>query len=280
MAVYQLKMIAKLAETARQLRIQSLKLIHQRQAGFPGGSLSCAEIIAVLFFHTLKLDPKNPAWEERDYFILSKSHAAAILYAAMAWRGFFKFTDLDSWGDLENKLQGRPDRLRTPGVEMTVGLPGHGIALAAGLALSARLKNTDQRIFTLLGDGECQSGLVWEGAEIAARHRLSNLIAIIDKNRAQADGMIKDILPIEPLADKWRAFNWHVLEIDGHSTAELLEAFDVCKTLTESPTVIIAHTTKGKGVAFMENNPLWHNKIPDDQQLALALHDLDRGQIK
>jgi transketolase len=198
----------------------------------------------------------------------------------MAWRGFYKFSELDHWGDLESRLHGRPNRLTTPGVEMTVGLPGHGLSVAVGLALSAKLKKSAQRVFTLLGDGECQSGLVWEGAEVAAKHHLSNLVVIIDKNRIQADGVLKEVMPLDPLADKWRAFNWHVLEIDGHSTAELMEAFDVSKNLNDDPIVIIAHTTKGKGVAFMENNPLWHSKIPDDQQLALALHDLDRGQIK
>ncbi len=280
MPVYQLKFLAKLAETARQLRVQSLKMIHKRQAGYPGGSLSCAEIIALLIFHIMKLDPKNPGWEERDRFVLSKSHAAPVLYAALAWRGFFPFSELENWGKIDSMLQARPDHLRTPGVDISAGTSGHGLAMAAGMALAIRSKKLEQRVFTLLGDGECQTGLVWETAQLAARFKLSNLTAIVDMNRIQADGQIKEILPIEPFNEKWRACNWNVFEADGHSIAELLQAFDSARSTQNGPSVIIAHTTKGKGVGFMENNPAWHSTIPDDHQLALALHDLEREKIK
>ena len=269
-------LLAELAERARQLRLDSLAMIHRRGAGHPGGALSAAEIMAALFFHKLNLDPARPDWPERDRFILSKGHASAILYAALARRGFFPLQDLEQWGDLSCHLQGHPDRLKTPGVEMTSGLLGHGIAIGVGLALAARLGKLEYRTTVLLGDGECQGGIVWEGAMAAAKFRLSNLTAILDYNDVQLDGAVHDIMPLEPLIEKWRAFNWAVLEINGHNLRQVLEALDTASEIHSQPTIIVAHTTKGKGVSFMEDRSYWHGVAPSDAQLAQAVSELGR----
>jgi transketolase len=267
-------LILQLEETARQLRVDSVKMIYRRGSGHPGGSLSAAEIIAALFFHQLRLDPADPGWPERDRFILSKGHAAAILYAALARRGFFSLQDLWRWGHLDCHLQGHPDRLKTPGVEMTAGLLGHGIAIGAGLALAARMNGQRYRVYTLLGDGECQGGIVWEGAMAAAKFRLSNLTAIVDYNDVQLDGPMHEIMPLGPLTDKWRAFGWKVFEINGHNLRQVLEALDTAGEVHERPTVIVARTTKGKGVSFMENDARWHGNVPTEAQYRQALDEL------
>jgi len=269
-------LLSELAERARQLRLDSLAMIHRRAAGHPGGALSAAEIMAALFFHKLNLDPARPDWPERDRFILSKGHASAILYAALARRGFFPLQDLEQWGDLSCHLQGHPDRLKTPGVEMTSGLLGHGIAIGVGLALAARMEKLEYRTYVLLGDGECQGGIVWEGAMAAAKFRLSNLTAILDYNDVQLDGAVHDIMPLEPLIEKWRAFNWAVLEINGHNLRQVLEALDTASEIHSQPTIIVAHTTKGKGVSFMEDRSYWHGVAPSDAQLAQAVSELGR----
>lgn len=266
--------IAELEEIARQLRMDSLKLIHRRGAGHPGGALSAAEIIAALYFHVLRIDPTDPTWELRDRFILSKGHASAVLYSALTRRGFFPFSELDHWGEVDCPHQGHPDRLKTPGVEMTSGILGHGVALGAGLALAARLNQLTYQTYVLLGDGECQAGIVWEGAVTAAKYRLSNLTAIVDNNDVQLDGFVHDVMPLEPLAGKWSACGWHVIEVNGHSVRQVVEALELAKEMHESPTVILAHTTKGKGVSFMENQSSWHGNVPNKEQLSQALEEL------
>jgi transketolase len=265
-----------LEERARELRIDSVSMIHKRGAGHPGGALSAAEIMAALFFHHLRIEPTRPDWPERDRFILSKGHASAILYAALARRGFFPLQDLERWGELDCHLQGHPDRLKTPGVDMTSGILGHGLAIGAGLALAARLNKLDYRVYILLGDGECQGGIVWEGMMTAAKYRLSNLTAILDYNDVQLDGPVHDIMPMEPLMDKWRAFNWNVLEINGHDVRQVLEALDTACEIHARPTVIVAHTTKGKGVSYMEDKSYWHGVPPNDAQYAQAVQELGR----
>jgi transketolase len=267
-------LIVELNERARQLRLDSVEMIHRRGSGHPGGALSAAEIMAALFFHKMKLDPARPNWPERDRFILSKGHASAILYAALARLGFFPMEDLKDWGKIECHLQGHPDRLKTPGVEMTSGILGHGVAIGAGLALVARMDGMSYRVYVLLGDGELQGGIVWEGAMTAAKYRLSNLTAIVDYNDVQLDGPVHQIMPLEPLVDKWRACNWEVLEINGHDTRQVLEALDMASEIHHRPTVIVAHTTKGKGVSFMENKAKWHGIAPSDEELAQAIAEL------
>jgi transketolase len=276
MYYYPESLILELNERARELRLDSLEMIHRRGAGHPGGSLSIAEIMAALFFHKMRLDPQRLDWPERDRFILSKGHASAILYAALARREFFPIEDLKAWGELTCHLQGHPDRLKTPGVEMTSGVLGHGVAIGAGLALIGRLDGLDYRVYVLLGDGECQAGIVWEGAMTAAKYRLATLTAIVDYNDVQLDGPVHEIMPIQPLADKWRACNWAVLEINGHNMRQVLEALDTVSEVHDRPTVIIAHTTKGKGVSFMENQAGWHGIAPNDQQYAQAVAELQK----
>lgn len=269
--------IAELEEQARKLRVDSLRLIHRRGAGHPGGALSAAEIMAVLYFHVLRINPADPGWEERDRFILSKGHASAVLYSALARRGFFSFSELDNWGEVDCPHQGHPDRLKTPGVDMTSGILGHGVAIGSGLALAARSRKFSYHTYVLLGDGECQAGIIWEGAVTAAKYRLSNLTVIVDNNDVQLDGPVHEIMPLEPLTDKWAACGWHVLEVNGHSVCELIEALEFAGEIHDRPTVILAHTTKGKSVSFMENQSYWHGNVPNTEQLARALAELGEG---
>jgi transketolase len=263
-----------LQEIARQLRITSLKLIHRRGAGHPGGALSAAEIIAVLYFHVLRIDPQHPHWEERDRFILSKGHASAMLYSALTKRGFFPLAELERWGEVDCPHQGHPDRFKTPGVDMTSGILGHGVAIGVGLALAARLKKLSYQTYVMLGDGECQAGIIWEGAVTAAKYHLANLTVVVDNNDVQLDGFVHDIMPLEPLADKWAACGWHVINTDGHSVLKVAEALELAREVHDRPSVILAHTTKGKGVSFMENQSAWHGNVPSDAQLAQALAEL------
>jgi len=274
MATLTSKKISELEEIARLLRVDSLRLIHRRGAGHPGGALSAAEIMAVLYFHVLRIDPAGPDWEGRDRFILSKGHASAVLYAALTRRGFFPLSELEDWGEVDCPHQGHPDRLKTPGVDMTSGLLGHGVALGAGLALAARLKKLDYRTYVLLGDGESQGGIVWEGAMAAAKYRLSNLTAILDYNGVQLDGPVHEVMPLEPLADKWSACGWHVVEVDGHSVRGVAEALELAARVHDRPTIVLARTTKGRGVSFMENRSSWHGNVPDAGQLKQALAEL------
>ena len=266
--------IKELNEIARELRCTSLRMIHKRQAGHPGGSLSAAEIMTVLYFKVMKIDPNNPNWNERDRFLLSKGHASAMLYATLAKRGFFPEEDLQKWGELDCHLQGHPDRLKTPGVDMNSGILGHGVSIGVGLCLAARQKRKDFRVYTLLGDGECQAGLVWEGANAAAKYALTNLVAVVDHNAVQLDGFVEEVMPIEPLAEKWRSFGWDVFEVDGHDVDQLYQAFLQCIEAQKKPTVIIARTIKGKGVSFMENKAYWHGVAPSTEELTRALHEL------
>jgi transketolase len=266
--------ILELEEIARHLRVDSLQFIHRRGSGHPGGALSAAEIMAALYFEVMRIDPAHPDWENRDRFILSKGHASAVLYAALTRRGFYPVSEMESWGEIECPHQGHPDRLKTPGVDMTSGLLGHGVAVGAGLALAARLQKQDFRTYVLLGDGESQGGIVWEGAAVAAKYRLSNLTCILDYNDVQLDGPVHEVMPLEPIAEKWRAYRWHVLEIDGHNIRQVVEGLRFAAQVHEKPTILIARTTKGRGVSFMENNSFWHGNVPNSDQLRQALVEL------
>ena len=272
--MYQEEFIIDLNRKANKLRIKSLEMICKRGAGHPGGSLSCAEIITALYNSKLNIDPLQPDLECRDRFILSKGHASAALYYALAARGFFPEEDLDRWGNIDCHLQGHPDRNKTKGVDCNTGTLGHGISIATGLLLSARLKRLDNRVYVLLGDGECQSGVVWEGAMAAAKYKLNKLITILDYNGVQLDGTVDEIMPLEPILDKWKSFNWEVIVIDGHNMRQILEALDEADNTHSSPTIIIAKTVKGKGVSFMENNCTWHGAAPDERQLKDACLEL------
>ncbi len=274
---YSPDLIRKLEDMAKQLRIDVVEMIHCRGQGHPGGSLSPAEIMSALFFHHLRLDPKRPQWEQRDRFILSKGHASAILYAALAHRGYLPFEELKKWGCIGSCLQGHPDRIKTPGVEMTTGCLGHGINIGAGLCLAAKLKGLDFYTYVLLGDGELQAGILWEGAMLAAKYKLSRLIAIVDYNGVQLDGTIEEIMPLEPLKSKWESFGWNVLEVNGHSVPEVLAALDKVRADGNKPKVIIARTVKGKGASFMEGKAAWHGRAINDEEYKQAMEELKQN---
>jgi transketolase len=264
---------------AQTLRADSLQLIHRRGAGHPGGALSAAEILAVLYFQVLHIDPKNPHMSDRDRFILSKGHASAVLYSALTRRGFFDIRELDNWGEVDCPHQGHPDRIKTPGVDMTSGILGHGIAIGTGLAMAARLNHSLSHTFVLIGDGETQAGIIWEGAAAAAKHRLSNLIVILDLNDVQLDGPVHEIMPMDNMADRWKDCGWYVIEVNGHNVRQLVEAFDLAREIHDKPICVIARTTKGKGVSFMENDSYWHGNVPNVDQLKQALVELGAREV-
>lgn len=263
-----------MSSMAKKLRRHVITMIGKAGSGHPGGSLSAAEIITALFFNVLRHDPANPLWVERDRFILSKGHAAPILYAALSERGYFPMEELANLRMLGSCLQGHCDMIATPGVEMSSGSLGQGLSFGIGVALAGRLDARDYRVYVLLGDGECDEGQVWEAAMASAHFRLDNLAAIIDHNELQIDGWNRDIMNLEPLADKWKAFGWHTVEVNGHDLSQVLAAFDEAKRIKGKPTVIIAHTIKGKGVSFMENNVDFHGKAPTPAEMEKALEEL------
>ena len=247
----------RLAELANELRGMVIAMLCHTQAGHPGGSLSAAEIIAALFFSVMRIDPRDPDWEERDRFILSKGHAAPVYYAALARRGYFSEDTLQTYDELDSLLQAHPDR-HCPGVDMSSGSLGQGLSVGLGMALGLRLKAIEARVFVVLGDGEQQEGQVWEAAMAAPKFGADNLVAIVDDNRIQLMGDTATIMPVDPIAEKWRAFNWHVLEVDGHDPAAIVNACAAAERAKGRPTVILAHTVKGKGVSFMEDTHEWH----------------------
>lgn len=243
-------------------------------SGHPGGSLSAVDILVSLFFRILRHRPADPGWVERDRLILSKAHAAPALYAALAEAGYLPVDELCTLRKLDSRLQGHPDRKCTPGVEMTCGSLGQGLSYGIGVALAGRLDSLDYRVYVLLGDGECDEGQVWEAAVSAAHFKVDNLVAIIDHNKLQLDGWNREVMNLEPLDDKWRAFGWHVLEVDGHDFTQLLAAFEEAGGVKGQPVAIIAHTVKGKGVSFMENQVDFHGKAPTTEEAARALLEL------
>jgi transketolase len=279
MSVLTQERINYLEAMAQNFRADSLQLIHRRGAGHPGGALSAAEILAVLYFQELHIDPKKPQMTDRDRFILSKGHASAVLYAALTRRGFFDIRELDNWGEVDCPHQGHPDRIKTPGVDMTSGILGHGIAIGAGLALAARMNHSLSRTYVLIGDGESQAGIIWEGAATAAKYRLSNLVVILDLNDVQLDGPVHEIMPMDNMADRWKACGWYVSQVNGHNIRQLVEAFDLAREIHDKPVCIIARTTKGKGVSFMENDSNWHGNVPNADQLKQALAELGVREV-
>lgn len=266
--------VSELEEKARQLRRHIITMIATAGSGHPGGSLSAADIVACLYFKVMRHDPQNPHWPDRDRFILSKGHAAPVLYAALAECGYFPVEELKTLRKLGSRLQGHTDMTLTPGVEMSAGSLGQGLSFGIGVALAGRLDKRDYHVYVMLGDGECDEGQVWEAAMFAPHHKIDNLTAIVDYNGIQLDGTCCEIMSLAPLAAKWRAFNWHVIEIDGHNIGEILKALQEAKEVKGRPTVIIAHTIKGKGVSFMENNVDFHGKAPTPAETEMALKEL------
>lgn len=262
---------------ANTMRKDIVSMLNKSQSGHPGGSLSACEIVATLFFEEMNIDPKNPGWEARDRFVLSKGHAAPVLYAALAEKGYFPKSELDNLRKTGQMLQGHPDMKGTPGVDMTTGSLGQGISAACGMAKSAKMFKEDYRVFALLGDGEVQEGIVWEAAMFAAHNKLDNLVAFLDHNGLQIDGKNEDVMSIDPIDEKFKAFGWNVIVIDGHNLEEIAKALDMARERNGKPTMIVANTVKGKGVSFMENQVGWHGKAPSDEELEKALTELGGG---
>jgi len=267
--------ITRLQAQARQIRKDILTMIHAARSGHPGGSLSAADMVTALYFHFMRLDPARPRWEERDRFVLSKGHACPVWYACLARRGFFPVEQLLTLRKIDSLLQGHPDMLKTPGIDMTTGSLGQGLSAAVGMALGLKLDHKPARVYAILGDGELDEGQVWEAALSAAKFRLDNLLAIVDYNNLQLDGPCDQIMPVEPLAAKWEAFNWQVFEMDGNDMPQIVATIEAALQVRGRPAVIVAHTVKGKGVSFMENDCDWHGRAPDDEQYAQAIRELE-----
>ncbi|MFC1995334.1 transketolase [Chloroflexota bacterium] len=267
--------IADMKEIAKRLRRHIITMIRKAGSGHPGGSLSAVEIVTALYFGLLQHKPSEPQWSDRDRFILSKGHAAPLLYATLAECGYFPVDELSTLRQLDSRLQGHTDRTSTPGVEMSAGSLGQGLSFAIGIAINGRLSSQNYQVYILLGDGECDEGQVWEAAMAAAHFKMDNLIAIVDNNGQQIDGCNCDVMNLEPLNKKWQAFGWYVIEVDGHDITQLVDALKQAKLAKEQPTVIIAHTIKGKGVSFMENNLNFHGKAPNAAEVEIALKELE-----
>lgn len=261
--------------TANEVRKGIVTAVHSAKAGHPGGSLSAADIFTYLYFEEMNIDTKNPKKPDRDRFVLSKGHTAPGLYSALAQRGYFPVEDLKTLRHLGSYLQGHPDMKHIPGVDMSSGSLGQGISAAVGMALSAKLTNDDYRVYTLLGDGEIQEGQVWEAAMFAGFRRLDNLVVIVDNNGLQIDGPVDQVCSPYPIGEKFNAFNFHVIDLkDGNDMDQIADAFKEARNTKGMPTAIIAHTVKGKGVSFMENQVGWHGKAPNDEEYAVAMEDL------
>jgi transketolase len=267
-------LVDRLTDIARDLRVTDIRMITEAGSGHPGGTLSAADMIAALFFHKLRLRPEEPEWPDRDRFILSKGHCIPIVYAAMAKLGYFDEHVLMTLRRVGSPLQGHPDRIRLPGIEASTGSLGQGLSVAVGMALSGKLDEADWRVYCMMGDGEQQSGQIWEAAMFAGRHGLDNLCGILDYNQVQQTGKVVERLDIEPVVAKWRAFNWHVREIDGHDVGQIVDALDEAELVTGRPTLVVAHTIKGKGVSWMELDPAWHGKAPDGEKAERALAEI------
>ncbi len=266
--------LANLQEIARRVRAGILVGTYHAKSGHPGGSLSIADILSYLYFEEMNIDPQNPKWERRDRFVLSKGHTAPALYAVLAERGYFPKEDLATLRKIDSYLQGHPDMKGTPGVDMTTGSLGLGISAACGMALSAKYKKEDYRVYAVLGDGETEEGQVWEAAMFAAHYKLDNLVAFVDWNGLQIDGRIADVMDPTPHDKKLAAFGWHVISINAHNFEEIAAALEEARTVKGKPTAIIARSVKGKGVSFMEDQVDWHGKAPNAEQFAAAMKEL------
>lgn len=269
------KLVRQLETDAAKVRLGIIEGIHEAKAGHPGGSLSCADVLTYLYTHRLNVDPANPDDPNRDRLVLSKGHAAPALYAALALRGFFPMDELKTLRKIGSRLQGHPD-IKTPGVDMSTGSLGQGISAACGMALSGKISCDPYKVYALLGDGEIQEGEVWEAAMFAAHYKLDNLVAIVDNNGLQIDGKVCDVMSPYPIDDKFEAFGWHVINIDGHDFGEMEKAFNEAETVTQKPTVIVMRSLKGRGVSYMENEVDWHGKAPNDEEYKIAVEELKK----
>ena len=274
MYIMKLKEISELEKMAKEVRKGIIEEVYHGQSGHPGGSLSVADILTVLYFHELNIDEKNPKWEDRDRLVLSKGHCSPALYACLANRGFFSIEDLKTFRKLDSYLQGHPDMNKIPGVDMTTGSLGQGLSSAVGMAITGKMDKKDYRVYCILGDGEIEEGQVWEAAMSAKKYALDNLCIIVDNNNLQIDGTIEEVMSPYPIDEKFRSFGFEIINIDGHNFQEIIDAFDVAKHIEGKPVCIIAKTIKGKGISYMENQVGWHGKAPNEEQYKMAIDEL------
>ena len=266
--------MTELKEIARQIRIDVIRMLTEAGSGHPGGSLSAADIVTALLFRIMRHDPKRPDWSERDRFVLSKGHGIPAWYAALAHAGYFPREELLTLRKTGSRLQGHPDRNTLPCLEACTGSLGQGLSIALGMAIASRMDHSPYRVYCLMGDGESQEGQIWEAAMAAPKFKADTLCAILDYNKTQIDGFVKDVMPIEPILDKWKSFGWHVREVDGHNLEQIIDALEESKTVKDQPCFILADTIKGKGVSFMEGVVDWHGKAPKPEQADKALTEL------
>lgn len=266
--------IKELENIAKKIRKDIIEQVYRAGSGHPGGSLSIADIMAVLYFYEMNIDVNNPGWKDRDRFVLSKGHCAPALYSSLANRGFFELEELKEFRKIDGKLQGHPDMTKIPGVDMTTGSLGQGLSTANGMAIAGKLDNKNYRVYCLLGDGEIEEGQIWEAAMASSKYKLDNLCVIVDNNNLQIDGTIEEVMSSKPIDEKFRSFGFQIIKIDGNDVDEIVKAFDVAKSIKGKPTCIIAETIKGKGVSFMENKVEWHGKAPNEEQYTQALKEL------
>jgi len=264
-----------LKKYATLIRKHIIDEVYSAAAGHPGGSLSCTDILTVLYFHEMRVDPKNPKWEDRDRFVLSKGHCAPALYGTLAERGFFPVEDLNGFRSIDSYLEGHPSMKSVPGVDMSTGSLGQGISAAVGMAIAGKLDKKDYMVYSILGDGEIEEGQVWEALMAAAHYKLNNLVAFLDHNGLQIDGKITDVMSPESVEEKFKAFGWKIISVNGHDYEQIIEAINEAKKSKDRPTMIVAETIKGKDVSFMENAPGWHGTAPNKEQRDQAIAELD-----
>ncbi|MBR1654546.1 MAG: transketolase [Clostridia bacterium] len=269
--------IDELKKISNDIRINIVKTVYNAKSGHPGGSLSCADILTVLYFNQMNINPQDPKADGRDRFVLSKGHCSPALYSTLAKRGYFDESELLTFRKLDSKLQGHPDMNKVPGVDMTTGSLGQGLSVANGMALASKMNSMGYRVYCLLGDGEIEEGQVWEAAMTASKYKLDNLCVIVDNNNLQIDGDIKSVKGLNRIEEKFESFGFKVIPVDGNNIEQLMDSFDVAKMTKGMPTAIIAKTVKGKGVSFMENAAEWHGKAPNEEQVKMALEELEKS---
>ncbi len=270
--------LEELQQKAKKIREDIIEEVYSAQSGHPGGSLSVADILTVLYFKEMNIQPENPNWEDRDRLVLSKGHCSPALYSCLANRGYFPVEDLKTFRNINSYLQGHPDKNKVPGVDMTTGSLGQGLSCANGMAIAGKMDQKDYRVYCILGDGEIEEGQIWEAAMAANKYKLDNLCVIVDNNNLQIDGTIEEVMSSYPIDEKFRSFGFQIINIDGHDIEEIIKAFEVAKNVKDKPTCIIAKTVKGKGVAFMENQAGWHGKAPNQEQYEEAIRGIKDGK--
>ena len=267
--------IKELTKKAVEIREGIIEAVYHAGSGHPGGSLSVADILTVLYFHEMKIKPEEPDWEDRDRLVLSKGHCSPALYSCLANRGYFPVEDLKTFRKIDSYLQGHPDKNKVPGVDMTTGSLGQGLSAANGMAIAGKMNQKDYRVYCILGDGEIEEGQVWEAAMTSSKYRLDNLCVIVDNNNLQIDGTVEEVMSPYPIDEKFKSFGFEIIKIDGHDIEEIIKAYEVARNIKEKPTCIIAKTIKGKGISYMENQVGWHGKAPNEEQYKEAIKELE-----